>query len=42
MLLPKETLLKTLEKKHVLLPVGADHPFSTKKLKKAPVNPKGY
>ena len=42
MLLPKELgQLKHLEKKHVLLPVGADHPFSTIKKKKAPCNRQG-
>ena len=42
MLLPNElALLKTLEKKYVLLPVGADHPFSIVKKKKAPVIPAG-
>ena len=42
MLLPKDlALLKTLEKDFVLLPVGADHPTSIIKKKKAPINPRG-
>ena len=42
MLFPKDlALLRHLEKDHVLLPMGADHPSSIIKKKKAPINPRG-
>ena len=42
MLFPKDlALLRHLENDHVLLPIGADHPSSIIKKKKAPINPRG-